>query len=70
MHDKAYVPHEAHAVPAVFKKCPALQADTTVAEFISDAAAEFVTPVKQSPVYGAKTYFAETHLIEIETLVH
>lgn len=45
MHDKAYVPHEAHAVLSVFKKCPALQADTTVAEFISDAAAEFVTPV-------------------------
>lgn len=44
-HDKAFVPHEVQDVPAVFKKYPALQADTTVAEFKSDAAAECVTPV-------------------------
>jgi len=47
-----------------------LQADTTVAEFKSDAAADCVTPVEQVPAYGAKTYFAVIHLVEIETLVH
>jgi len=43
-HDKAFEPHGVQDVPAVFKKCPTLQADTTVAEFKSDAAAEFATP--------------------------
>lgn len=52
----ALVPHDVHAVPAVFKKKLSAQALTTVAEFASEAIAEPVTELDaHKALYDAKT---------------
>lgn len=52
----ALFPHDVHVVPAEFKKWPSAQALTTVAEFASEAIAEFVTELDaHKALYDAKT---------------